>query len=317
MRRVHAFIGLFAALWLGPATARGQQVASLSESLHGEAKQAYESAKLLAQNNDFAGALEEFRHAYKVSKDPRLLYNMAICEKGLRHYARMKAVLEQYLKEGGTAVSAESRAAAQEALSATKSLVASLEVTANESGADVLVDGQSVGTTPLASAIPVDVGRHRVTIKKAGFVAVEQEAEAFGGSDVLVNASLVAARHTAQLVVRADTLATIMVDGKSLAQGSFDGAVEVGLHHVNVSAPGKQTYLADVDLHDGETRQLQVTLEDDKHGGSPWPWIAGGVAAAVGLSVGGYFLFRTQPTTTAPVPQGSFGNVQFANWGRW
>jgi hypothetical protein len=312
-----AALGLFVVLSLATADAYAQPAPSapLSESLKGEAKQAYDSAKLLAQNNDFAGALQEFTHAYKISKDPRLLYNMAICEKGLRHYARMKAVLEQYLREGGGMITGESRATAEEALAATKSLVGVLKVTVNESGAEVLVDGQSVGATPLASSLPVELGHHRVTIKKAGFETVEQGIDAFGGSEVPMNITLTAAKHTAQLVVSTDSAATIMVDGKTLAQGHFDGAVESGVHHINVSEQGRQTYRTDVELHDGEMRQLQVTLEEDKHGASsPWPWIIGGVVVAAGATVGGYFLFRPQQQTTTPVPAGSFGNVTFNVW---
>jgi hypothetical protein len=289
----------------------------LSQSLHGEARQAYDSAKLLAENNDFAGALEEFSHAYRISKDPRLLYNMAICEKGLHHYARMKSVLEQYLKEGGGLVDTDSRSVAQDALAAIKSLVASLRVTANESGAEVFLDGRSVGTTPLAGALPVDLGPHKVAVRKAGFEgAPEQSVDAPGGTEVPVSFTLVAARHLAQLVITADAAALVVLDGETPAQGRFDGAVAPGPHHVVVSERGKQTYRTDLDLRDGETRQLQVTLEDEQHGGSPWPWIIGGVAVAAGLGVGGYFLFRSQPTTTTPVPPGNIGGTVQFMWGR-
>jgi hypothetical protein len=236
---------------------------------------------------------------------------MAKCEQNLHHYARMKAMLEQYLREGGATITAESRTKAEEALAATKSLVGGLKVTVNESGAEVLVDGQSVGTTPLPSSVPLELGHHRVTIKKAGFETSEQAIDAFGGSEVPLNVTLNAAKHNAQLVVSTDAGATIMVDGKSIAQGHFEGALESGVHHVNVSEQGRQTYRTDLELHDGETRQLQVTLEQE-HGGSPWPWIIGGaVVLAAGAGVGGYFLFRSQPTTTTPVPPAGFGNVTF------
>jgi hypothetical protein len=314
-------VAVIAGLSLLPLGASGQTAPAappppLAQALHGEAKQAYDSAKLLAQNNDFAGALQEFTHAYKISKDPRLLYNMAICEQGLHHYARMKAVLEQYLAERGPAITPESRALAEDALAATKSLVAGLKVTVNESGAEVLVDGQSVGTTPLPSSLPLDIGSHRVTVKKAGFDTAEQTVEAYGGSEVALAISLAALRHTAQFIVSADAASTIVVDGNAVARGHFDGAIEPGLHHVNVSEPGRQTYRADIELHEGETRQLQVTLEEEKHGASPWPWVIGGAAVAAGLAVGGYFLFRPHEQDTTPVPPGQFGSVQFMAWGR-
>ncbi len=317
MKRSVALAGLLAGLSLLPAVARAQvtPTAPLADSLQGDAKQAYESAKLLAQNGDFAGAREEFSHAYELSKDPRLLYNVAICDKGLHQYARMKNVLEQYLREGGALVTPEARTAAQDALGAIRALVASLKVTVSESGAEVLVDGQSVGTTPLPSALALDLGQHRLTVQKPGFETFEQTVDVPGGAEVPVHVSLRATRHFAQLVVGADAAAIIVVDGKTVAQGRFDGPLDPGPHHLDVSEQGRQTYRADLDLQDGETRQLQVTLEEEKRGASPWPWILGGVAVAAGAAVGGYFLFKPQQQTT-PVPPGSFGSVQFASWGK-
>src|SRR5882724_2714841 len=59
----------------------------LSESLTGGAKSDYEAARLLYGDGDHAGALVKFQSAFDQSKEPRLLWNMAACEKNLRHYA--------------------------------------------------------------------------------------------------------------------------------------------------------------------------------------------------------------------------------------
>jgi hypothetical protein len=70
---------------------------------------------------------------------------------------------------------------------------------------------------------------------------------------------------------------------------------------VNVTESGKLPYKAQVDLRDGETRSLEVTLENERTGSPVWPWIVGGVAVAAGAAIGGYFLLQPQDTTT-PVP---------------
>ncbi len=294
----------------GPAAAAPTP---LSESLKGAAKQAYESAKLLATNHDFAGALAEFRQAYTISRDPRLLFNMAICEKNLHHYARMKSTLEQYMREDGAAMTPESRATVDEALSAIKPLVASVQLTVSEAGATVDVDGDAVGTTPLAAPLTMDLGRHQLSVRKAGFGTLEQTIETPGGNETVLSLSMVADRHAAQLIVSAGPEATVVVDGKIAAQGRFDGSVATGTHTITVTAPGKHPYKADLDLRDGETRSLQVTLEADAHGGSAWPWIVGGVILAAGAATGGYFLFKPQDQTT-PVPPGKLVTVQLSAW---
>src|ERR1700733_6393409 len=52
----------------------------LSATLTGQAKADYDGGVLLYQDGDHATALQKFQHAYDVSKDPRLLWNVAACE---------------------------------------------------------------------------------------------------------------------------------------------------------------------------------------------------------------------------------------------
>ncbi|MGH7437814.1 MAG: PEGA domain-containing protein, partial [Polyangiaceae bacterium] len=298
-----------------PATAGSAGAVPLADALQGAARTAYESAKLLAQNKDFNGALAEFKHAYELSKDPRLLFNMAICQKELHHYARMRSLLEQYLRDGAQITTAESQSAAQDALAAIKPLVASIHVTVNEDGADVSVDGESSGTSPLKGNVAVDLGKHTITVKKSGFDPFEQSLDMPGGTEATVAVTLKAQQHVGQLVVSSDPAATVVVDGRDAGKGRFEGAVAAGPHDVTVSETGKKTYTAHVELHDGETRTMDVTLEDESHGMSPWPWIVGGAVVAAGAAVGGYFLFKpSDTTTTTPAPAGMFGKVMFMTW---
>jgi hypothetical protein len=298
-----------------PAAASPTPSASLADALQGPAKTAYDSAILLAQNKDFGTALAEFGHAYSLSKDPRLLFNMAKCEKELHHYARMRVLLEQYLRDGALLATADSQSAARDALAAIKPLVASILIKANEDGADVTVDGEAAGTTPLGSSVPVDLGKHTVAVKKAGFDAFEQSLDTPGGTEATVDVTLKAQQHVAQLTVIADGDATVVIDGKDAGKGRFDGAVAAGSHDVSVTEPGKKPYASQVVLRDGETRSMQVTLEDVSHGGSALPYILGGAAVLVaGAAVGGYFLFKPSDTTT-PAPTGTFGNLKLTSWG--
>jgi hypothetical protein len=326
MTRTLACTGALAALVLLGSTARAQAPAPsapsqaagavpLADALQGAAKTAYDSAKLLAQNHDFTGALAEFGHAYALSKDPRLLFNMAICQKELHRYARMRALLEQYLRDGAQVATAESQSAAQDALAAIKPLVAALQIKVNEDGADVSVDGEAVGSTPLKANVPVDLGKHVVSVKKIGFDPFEQSLDMPGGTEATVNVTLKAQRHVGQLTVTADADATVVVDGKEVGKGRFDAALASGSHDVEVVETGKKTYDAKVELRDGETRSMQVSLEDEAHGGAPlWPWIVGGAAVVAGAAVGGYFLFKPQDQTAAELPPGKFGSFQLNVW---
>jgi hypothetical protein len=285
-----------------PSPAVVSAPAPLSESLSGPAKEAYEAARILMNNQDPAGALTKYRVAYDASGDPRLLFDMAVCERDLRAYARMQSLLLRYEHDAGQSLSAAQKDDIGAALSAIRTFVGTIVVTAAEPGVSITVDGEAVGATPLPAPVLLDLGKHTISAKKSGFDPFDRTVEIAGGDEIPVAVVLSPAVHPARLHLVADPGATIILDHTTVARGRFDGTTAPGLHEVQVTAPGKKPYLASLDLHDGETRGLQVTLEDDNRGVSPWLLVAGGTALAVGAVVGGYFLFRTHDEpATAPM----------------
>ncbi len=288
--------------------------APLGQSLAGTARDAYVSAQILLNNTDFAGALKKFGQAYDLSKDPRLLFNMAVCARGLHAYAQMQSLLMRFMRESGTAMTAEDRTDVDNALAAIRNLVGTVRLAVTEAGADVAIDGASVGATPLGNPQVVDLGTHALRVTKPGFQPAEQAVDIKGGAEVAVAITLVPQRHVAQLTVTADDDALVMVDDALPAKGRFEGEVPSGTHSVHVTEPGKVDYRAQTELKDGETRTLQVTLESGASHGAVWPWIAGGAAVVAGAVVGGYFLFRSSPASPAPTT-GNFATVQLSAFG--
>jgi PEGA domain len=279
----------------------------LAESLHGPAKDAYATGLFLYKRGDLAGAESKYWQAYDLSKDPRLVFNAAVVEKDLHHYARMQALLLRYEQEMGTNLTADDKAGIATALAALKNLVGTVTVTANVAGADVVLDDERVGTTPLAEPLLLDLGKHKIVVQKDGFDAVTTTVDVQGGAATTETLTLRATVRNAQLVVVADPDATIVIDGATAARGRFDGPVPAGAHDVSVTAPGKVAYKAEVDLHERESRSLQVTLVDERHH-VLWPWIAGGAALVAAAAVGGYFLFKPQDHLGA-APTGDLGSV--------
>lgn len=280
MKNLLCRAGIVLALMLGVAPVQAQTAAhskrpSLAQSLTGAAKDAFTSAGLLLNNDDYAGALEKYQQAYELSKEPRLLLNMAICARSLKAYARMQSLLLRYEREAGASMSEPEKQQADAALAAIRNLVGTLRVTVSESGATVTLDGQAVGTTPLEAPLVVDLGSHAFHVEKPGFTPFEQNLTIDGGNETPVTVTLKAIRHVAQLVVVADDGATVAVDGEIPAKGRFDAQITPGVHEVRVTESGKNAFRSEVDSRDGETRTLQVTLEDVKHSSPVWPWIVG------------------------------------------
>jgi hypothetical protein len=274
----------------------------LAESLTGEAKADYEGAKLLFADGDYTGALSKFKQAYDKSKDPRLLWNMAVCEKNLRHYYKLQTLVRKYLDDGKGLLTPEQETQARELVEAVQSFIATLDVKTAEAGAEIAIDGQPAGTTPLSAPLPIDLGTHVVTVTKPGFVTVSKEIEVQGGSNATLDVTLQPDVTTAHVVVVASPGDAIAFDGRVVGDGRWESNVPSGPHVIRVTATGMKPYESRVEFAKGTNRTLTVTLEKERS--MPWLWIAGGTVVATGLVVGGYFLFRPEDQQS-PQPQGS------------
>jgi len=281
-------------------------LAPLAESLTGEARTDYEAGKALYDAADFSGAYAKYRHAYERAKDPRLLWNMAVCEKQQRHYYRVRRLVEQMLDEGKGYLSSDQESQAKELIAAIRGLVGSLRVAASPRGAEVFIDDERVAIAPVAEPLPIDRGRHTLRVHAAGFVDATRSIDVAGSQEIAVDVALIRETHEAHLIVNAGANDTIALDGAVVAKGHWDAGVAPGKHRLRVTADGRVPYDAALDLADRTTRSVDVSLE--RKSGPVWPWIVGGVAVAAGAAVAGYFVFRPKDETVPP-PQTSLGGV--------
>jgi hypothetical protein len=268
--------------------------------LEGETKNNYDSGKLLFGDGDFAGALIKFKAAYDATKDPRPLWNMAACEKNLRHYARAVALVTLYLADDR--IGTDDRADAQRLKTTLADFTVPMVITVTEPGADVLIDGESIGQSPLPGPVTLDIGARKLQVRKAGFKAFETPVVVAPGNNAPVVAKLDLDVHQGHLVVKGPAGASIAIDGQPMAMGSWEGMLPSGGHSLRVSATGMRSYQDEVTLMDDQTRTLDITLEAESSGASKWLWIAaGGAVVAAGAAVGGYFLLKkSEPASQTP-----------------
>jgi hypothetical protein len=234
---------------------------SLAEALTGEAKAAYEGGKLLYVDGDFAGAKVKFQAAYDAAKDPRLLWNMAVCEKGLRHYARVVALTKQYLELGGTLISEEDRTEAKDLLNAIESFTVELTLDVSPAGAEIFIDGERVGASPLEKALTVDIGTREINVQKAGFKPFSGSIPVGGQKQASLKVALALELHEGELNINAPQGAVIQIDGKRVGVGSFKGKLKSGGHTLRVEAKGMRPYQSEVIVQDDEKRGVDVVLE--------------------------------------------------------
>lgn len=174
-------------LWTAPAFAEPPRTppAPLAQALKGDARVLYDSARDLFKAGDYASAYAKFQRALELSNDPRLLWNMAACERKAKHNANVLRLIEQYLKDGEGWLGDEDKQEAARAASAVRAFVASAKVsTSPADGVEIFVDDVRVAVTPIDKPIWVDAGPRRVRFAKAGLRMVERSEDIPAGAEL-------------------------------------------------------------------------------------------------------------------------------------
>lgn len=190
-------------------------------------------------------------------------------------------------------------------------------------GVAVAVDGKPLVARLDGVELSVDPGEHVFTFTAPGQSPIgvtlvlaagekDRRQEVVVGGPVPTPAPHPSQVQPAHLVVAAAGAATISIDGQVVATSRLDASEAPGPHELLVTKAGMLPYKAEIDLRDGETRTLEVSLEAEHHA-MLWPWIAGGAAVAAGAIVGGYFLFKSSPAAPAPPPD-QFGSATVASF---
>jgi hypothetical protein len=233
----------------------------LSQTLKGAAKTNFEAAKLLANDGDFTGALIKFQSAYEASHDPRVLWNVAFCQKNLRRYSKVVTTLKRYIEEGGALLSESDKKEARDLIALIEPFTTRATIQVSEPGAQISIDDELVGASPLAAPVVLDIGERRLHVSKEGFLPYDKTFVVAGGPDLKLDVRLDKVVHEGKLVVEAPAAATVFVDDKRAGAGRVELRVASGGHQLRVTAPGMRPYQTEVIVQDNETRSLTVLLE--------------------------------------------------------
>lgn len=143
------------------------------------------------QEDDFRGALIEFKRAYELSPNWAVLYNVGQAEYQLRDYAAALRTLEGYVREGDAQIAAERRAQVEREIVELRGRVAHVTVVANVDGVDVGVDDAPLGKASATEVLLVGAGRHRLSASRPGYVAASKTVDIAGGDTLTVRFDLV------------------------------------------------------------------------------------------------------------------------------
>jgi hypothetical protein len=155
-----------------------------------EAQRRFQRGKELYDENDYQSALVEFRRAYELSPNYRLLYNIAQVQYQLQDYSGAFRTFSKYLADGQGDISAQRREETQREMERLKARIASVSVTVNLPQAEILVDDVPMGKAPLSEPVLVSIGRRKISATLSGYAPATKFVEVAGMDSIKVDLEL-------------------------------------------------------------------------------------------------------------------------------
>ncbi len=232
------FVTLAAALGAsGALTVRlalAQQAASPSAPPAANAAGEIAAGDKAARTKDWQGALDHYQAALHATPSWRAQLGVA---DALYQLGRLGESYEQYddaQKTYGTKYGPGEKGLVNARLKELTAKTGWLSLRIAEAGADVSLDGKSVGTSPVPALIRMTLGAHDIKVTKAGFVPFAGHADIAADGKAVVDAALAPEAKTGHLVVHATgpEILRVTVDGVDVGATPWEGDLPPGAHQI-------------------------------------------------------------------------------------
>jgi hypothetical protein len=272
------------------------------------ARSRFNEGVAFAKREQWPRAYSAFLEAWKLKEHPQIALNLGRAEMELGKHRDAFAHL-RYVLDHGEPGSPDMKLA-REWLTEVEKKVGRLAITVDAAGAEVLVDGVSQGTSPLAGAVIVDPGKHEIEIRRpSGSETRIVEVAGGGTAEVKLEAAKKSPDDTGQpppptptvVVVespRAWRTPVLITGGVLSAAGLALGGAFLGISLDR----GAALTAAALDKN-GRDAMLQAANDEAlARNGMLWSFVGAGVALAGTAAV--FFLVKPSP---GPSVQGKVG----------
>jgi hypothetical protein len=169
MRNIVKRLVLASAIFLaGPALAAPDPTPARTADPIDEARTRLERGTQLYEEGAVDAARAEFQRAYELTKNWKILYNLATVSAQLHDFVGALRSFEAYLAQGGAQIPATRSAEVDKEIALLRSRVAKILVTTNVDGGEIFLDDELAGTAPLAAPLLVNPGKHKVSATAPG-----------------------------------------------------------------------------------------------------------------------------------------------------
>jgi hypothetical protein len=138
-------------------------------------------------------ALPYFRQAYDLDRSPRTSAQLGLVESALGYWLAAEEHLAEALSSPGHPWLVQHLPLIKETLGSVRQNICELDVLGSPAGAEVLVNGRTVGTLPLARPVRLVAGTVQVTVRAPGYTEASSTVNARGGGSERVTLTLAAA----------------------------------------------------------------------------------------------------------------------------
>jgi len=182
---------------------------------------------------------------------------------------------------------------------------AQLRIVSNVAKAQIVIDGEVVGQTPLVASLAIMPGKHVIELKRKGFATgstvVNLTSGAIGEAkiDLREDPNEVQALGAKVTIVPTEEETRISIDGLAYRANTAI-ALAPGPHRLRVDLPGFRTIERDIDADEGKTSTVHVVMDPTPdtlvaHDASvsshrTWGYVGIGVGGVVLVGSGLYYL---------------------------
>jgi hypothetical protein len=223
--------------------------APVRESLSGEAAAKFDEGSRLYRTSAYGPAREAFLASFAKSGDPRILFNVAVCDKALGRYARAIATLRRSLAGADRPLPADYTQKAAEAIATLSRYVAFVTVEVDAS-ATTTVDGDKLQENP----VPLETGAHTLVAAKDGFETASKTITVKAGETARVELVLEPSRKPGSAVITCAGIEScdVFVDGESLGKAPVTLTRPAGTYVVRATHLGQPFAEQRVEIQNGK-----------------------------------------------------------------
>lgn len=273
-RRRHAFVVLacVAGLSFVPALSSAGEKPSAAD-VTSAYKHLSAGQKLLAQKK-YADARSELEASFALDPQPVALKGIGEALIGEHRLIDAYDTLQRALTQPGRPLLPYQKKEVDTEIADLTARTATIAIAVDQAGATIAIDGVARGVSPTPSPVRLEVGEHKISVTKPGFVSFDALVKLTGGMSKILVANLVAevqSANTVDVVIREKTgrVVEVVIDGLSVGTTPFHASFAPGSYEValvddgTIGAPtlmSVQTSAIDLEL-EAPKKAVVLTLE--------------------------------------------------------